>query len=556
MKRIIYIATVFLLLALASCHKILEKYPNDNPADVTFLQTEAELNIAVNGIYNNIWLTLSASGQWEYIIDNATDIGWDRNQSVVSFIGNGTVLPSNGELETVWKHFYSGISRANYVLSNIGKVKGASQQALDRAVGQALFLRAYWYLQLINLWGDVPLVLEPQGIDNNQLPKTPATQIIDRLLADLDEAAPKLPPNWPAADKGRITSGAVYALKSRIALVGGRYEIAAAAAEEVIGSSQYQLYPDYEQLFKYAGESNSEVIFEANYAYGIKDHRMPISIFSRTAQGNSTKVPTQSLVDSYECIDGLPIDESDLYDPHNPFENRDPRLRQTIAVPGDIFLGFQFETHKDSLQCWDYNTTPARRIANQDAINPFASFSGYCWRKSADDADKGAFRNASSLNCILIRLSEVLLNYAEAKIELNQIDESCLDAINQVRQRPSVNMPPIEMGKNQTEMREIVRRERKVELAMEGHRLQDIRRWRIAEKLMPGPLYGRPQKPYSYPDQQTPVIDADGKMNYSAYADKLSIIEQRVFNADRHYVLPIPQRELDANKALVQNPNY
>lgn len=541
---------------MASCNKVLDKYPNDNPSDVTFLQTETELKIAVNGMYNNIWFTLSASGQWEYILDNATDIGWDRNQSVVTFIGNGTVLPSSADLGTIWKHFYSGIGRANYILKNIGKVSDASQQSIDQAIGQALFLRSYWYLQLVNLWGEVPLVLEPQGVEDSQVPKTSVAQIIDQLLSDLDDAAQKLPATWPAAEKGRATKGAALALKSRVALVGGRYQEAANAAQEVIQSQQYTLYPHYENLFNYTGESNNEVIFEANYVYGIKDHRMPISIFSRTSQGNSTKIPTQSMVDSYECIDGLPIDESPLYDPTKPFINRDPRLRQTIAVPGDEFLGYQFETHKDSLQCWDYNVTPARRVANQDATNAFASFSGYCWRKSADKADLGAFRNASSLNCILIRLGEVLLNYAEAKIELNQIDQSCLDAINAVRQRPTVNMPPIPAGKSQAEMREIIRRERKVELAMEGHRLQDIRRWRVAEKLMPGPLYGRPQKPYSYPDQLTPSIDVDGKIDYSTYADKLSIIETRVFQADRHYVAPIPQRELDANKALVQNPNY
>src|SRR5690606_36192821 len=143
-------------------------------------------------------------------------------------------------------------------------------------------------------------------------------------------------------------------------------------------------------------------------------------------------------------IDGLPIDESPLYDPTHPFENRDPRLRQSIAVPGDVYLGYQFETHKDSVECWNYNVSPAQRIPNQDALNPYATFSGYCWRKAADPADVGSSINRSSLNFIVIRLAEVYLNLAEAKIELNEIDTECLNAINVVRGRASLNMPAVE----------------------------------------------------------------------------------------------------------------
>lgn len=555
MRNYIY-GMIALMWTLSSCKKVLEKFPNDSPSNVTFLQSKVELDLAVNGAYNNLWLTYSASGQFEYVLDNVTDIGWDRNNGFMTFMGNGTILPSTPDIASLWAHYYSGIARCNYIIANLGKVRDASSEELNSAKGQVLFLRAYWYLQLVTLWGDVPLVLEPQGVSDNEVPRTAVATIIDRLLADMDEAAPYLPASWPAASRGRVTRGAVWALKSRIALFAGRHEVAAAAAAQVINAGTYTLYNNYQNLFTYAGESNAEVIFEIYYTYGLKDHRMPISIFSRNSQGNSTKVPTQSMVDSYECTDGLPIDESPLYNPATPFLNRDPRLRQTIAVPGDIFLGFQFETYRDSVQCWDFNTTPARRIPNQDATNPFATFTGYCWKKTADNADKGAFRNASSLNCILIRLGEVLLNYAEAKIELNQIDQSCLDAINAVRQRPTVAMPPIPAGKSQAQMREIIRRERKVELAMEGLRLQDIRRWRIAEKVMPGPLYGRPQKPFNYADQGVPAIDADGAINYSAYANVLALVEQRIFNPQRDYLLPIPQREMDINSLLVQNPNY
>src|SRR5690606_18495788 len=189
-------------------------------------------------------------------------------------------------------------------------------------------------------------------------------------------------------------------------------------------------------------------------------------------QGYSTKIPTQSLVDSYECIDGKTIFESPLYDPEKPFENRDPRLKHTVVVPGEIFGGYQFETHRDSVKIWNYNTTPATRVDNQDVLNPYASFSGYCWKKYSYMED-GLAWNRSRLNFIFIRYAELLLIHAEAKGELGQIDADAYKSINDVRRR--VGMPALQ-GLSSTEFVQAVRRERKYELALEGHRLFDIRR--------------------------------------------------------------------------------
>jgi hypothetical protein len=551
------IYTISIGLLSFSCQDVLEKFPLDKPDNSTFLKNTTELDLAVNGVYNRLWLSnISAAGQWETFVDCATDIAWDRNASVLTFAGNGTLNSANGTVAEVWQHFYEGIGRANYVLDNLSKVEGASPTQLSEAEGQVRFLRAYWYSQLVTLFGDVPLIQSVQGINDIEVARNPKKEVIDFILADLDNAASSLPKSWPAAGSGKATSGAALALKARVALYDGRYDIAAQASKAVIDAGTYSLYDEYEDLFTYKGENNKEIIMQVQYTYGHMIHRSPVANFSRNSQGNSTKVPTQSLVDSYECLDGLTIDKSPMYDPKNPWKNRDPRLRYTVALPGDTFLGFQFETHKDSLQCWNYSVSPARRVANQDATNPYASFTGYCWRKTTDPADLGAFRSASSLNSILIRLAEVNLTYAEAKIELNQIDASVLQAINAVRGRASVKMPAIEAGKSQAEMREIIRRERKIELALEGLRLADIRRWKIAEKVMPGPLYGRPNKPYSYKDQGVPRILSDGSIDYSGYSDKLTVVEPRLFDPNRDYLWPIPLRELDANKKLIQNPNY
>ena len=245
-----------------------------------------------------------------------------------------------------------------------------------------------------------------------------------------------------------------------------------------------------------------------------------------------------------------------MYDPKNPYENRDPRLAYTIALPGSIFMGYQFETHKDSVQCWNYREEIPVRIKNEDATNAYATFTGYCWRKYVDPAD-WANPIESELHQIMLRYAEVLLIYAEAKIEANKIDQSVYDAINKVRQRPSVNMPPLPEGLSQAELRSAVRKERLYELAGEGLRLFDIRRWRIAENVLNGPLYGRPPRGLL---SAAPTIDENGVPDYSNVPNReeMRVVEVRKFNKEenRDYLWPIPQREITANPALIQNPGY
>ena len=264
------------------------------------------------------------------------------------------------------------------------------------------------------------------------------------------------------------------------------------------------------------------------------------------------------MADSWECTDGLPIDKSPLFNPKDPFKNRDPRLGYTLAVPGSVFLGFQFETHGDSTMCWNYLTN--KRVNNLEATHAYATFTGICWRKYANVEDRLAI-NDCEMNTILIRYAEVLLTYAEAKIKAGQIDASVLAAINKVRSRPSVNMPPITTT-DPTELFYAVCRERKYEFSGEGLRLFDIRRWKIAEIVMNQPLLGRMKK--SYPDK-APRIDNYGNSFYEGIpiasqgesADfKMRIVDRRTFNVNRDYLWPIPYIERQTNPSLVQNPNY
>ncbi|MCK4344572.1 MAG: RagB/SusD family nutrient uptake outer membrane protein [Bacteroidales bacterium] len=558
-NKIFVISTTVLLLLSTACEDFLDKNPLDKPSTENFPQTQEELLMGINATYRNFWYTAPGIGKssWWYVYDHMADVGWERNLSDCQLIANGNHASTTYFFSHFWDHRYTAIAKCNYLLTNMEKAKAVTDPEFYSQVdGQARFIRAFWYWELSYLFGNVPLIIKPLGLEDDLFVSNGnKEQTVDFLLSDLDIAISELPVSWDKNDQGRATKGAALTLKARIALFDQRWDIAVQATQEVMQLNMYHLYPNYRELFTYAGESCSEVIFEIMFQYGIKDHRDGRCFFPRNAKGHSNKVPIQAIVDSYECTDGKMIDQSPLYDPAIPFKNRDPRLDQSIVLPGTIMAGFQFETYKDSLECWNYNTDPPVRIGNQDVLNPYATFSGYLWRKRTDIADLQYLSN-SSLNWIMMRYAEVLLMYAEAKIELNQIDQSVYDAINQIRGRESVLMPPIEIGKTQAEMRKIIRQERKIELLCEGLRLFDIRRWRIAEKCMSGPLFGRPQKPYNYADQGIPTFDENGIPNHDAYKDKLTVIEIRTFDPNRDYLWPFPQKEIDVNPNLVQNPGY
>lgn len=396
---------------------------------------------------------------------------------------------------------------------------------------------------------NIPLLTEPQSITDKPA-QTDRSQVSEFILNELEDAAKLLPVQYTGDDIGRVTQGCALSVKAREALFSRKWDIAADASKRVIESGVYSLEPNYNNLFNKQNKQSKEVIFFVQYSrVNQQTHGVPGNLFSRMASGYSNKVPAQSLVDSYYCTDGLPINESSLYNAATPFKNRDLRLEATIVVPGSTFQGYQFETHPDSLECWDYNVTPAVRRNNQDVTNPYATFSGYCWRKYTDEEQ--TFRLKSELNIILIRYAEVLLMYAEAVNELGKMDNLGYEALKLVRER--AQMPAIKPD-TQENIRKLIRQERKVEFAMEGLRFFDIRRWRIAESVMNGKLYGRPVRDYL--PHYIPTFDKNGMPQYDAYAEALRSFDNRTFNPDRDYLFPIPQKELDINKNLKQNPNY
>ncbi len=557
MKKIKYILIVGLCVIWSSCQDYLERFPLDNPSDETFLRSEAELDLAITGAYNTLWYGGSGdvSGPFFPMLECATDLGWDRNTSALQNLGVGSANADNAWVSSFWSAFYRGIGRCNYILEKADKLTNIVPPAkYQTSMAEIRFLRAYYYSLLNELYGGVPLITKSVSLSDSETPRNSKKEVVDFIMSELDAVIADMPKTVNVANKGRVNLGTALALKSRIALYNERWEVAAQASKALMDLNAYSLNSSFPELFQYAGQNSKEIILSVQYLKGIEVHSYPRFFFSRIALGHSNKIPVQALVDSYECTDGLSIDKSPLFNVDKPFANRDPRMGYTVVVPQSRFVNYIFETHPDSLMTWSYVGGTAKRVNNVEASHAYATFSGYLWRKYTDVADFGDINN-SDLNVILFRYAEVLLNYAEAKIELNQIDQSVLDAINSVRGRASVKMPAIEAGKSQSELRSIIRKERKYEFAGEGLRIFDIRRWGIGEDVMKGPLRGRVRdafltNPPRIDENATPYYDKVGNQS------KMRVIEIRTFQKNRDNVWPIPRLELEVNPSLIQNPNY
>lgn len=324
-----------------------------------------------------------------------------------------------------------------------------------------------------------------------------------------------------------MTKGAALGLKARAMLFAGRYQEAAAAAKAVMDLKVYQLYPSYKNLFSYAAENNKEVIMDIEFMPDVYSNNIFALLAPKSVNANSKWVPTKNIVDMYEMNNGLSIsDTASGFDPYNPYVNRDPRLRYSVFVPGDTLPNNKiFDSYPDS------KTGDA--VGSSFVVSP----TGFNIKKYVNKEDLADPSNCG-INIILMRYAEILLTYAEAKIELNQIDGSVYDAINAVRQRPDVNMPVITDGKTQDELRQIVRHERTVEFAFEGRRFFDIHRWKIADQVMPGKVYG---------------------MTYVDDSGTLQTVEVPGWTQvwlDKDYLWPIPQKEIELNSNLTQNPGW
>ena len=524
------------LIAMAGCDEaLLDTTPTDTLSDETFWKSQQDAVNAVNAIYP--YLPGVGEMQWDIMSDIGSSLSPGSNTATVE---KGEQNASMAYFNGFWDNAYRGVRAASTFLGNVDRVKQADPRFSDalaaRLSAEARVIRAFQYVRLVTLFGDVPLVTKPLELpETKELTRTEASKIWDFVDSELTQAARDLPLRYTGADIGRVTRGAALAMNARAMLYAGRWERAAAASKAVMDLGVYSLYPSYRNLFSYAAEGNGEVILDRQYAQGLIAHEFFFDYAPRTMNGEVGISPTRTLVDAYETVNGLAITQDPTYDPLNPYANRDPRLDYTLFLPAfsDRVPGEMLYNNRR------YDPRPGSGTADEVERDFRRTKTGFNTQKYVNQEDMLDRRN-SGINFILIRYADVLLMYAEAKIELGQIDASVYDAINQVRQRADVKQPPITTGKTQAEMRRIVRQERMVELAMEGLRFFDLRRWRTAHEVMRGPIPG-----LRY------IRAGASQVSTLSYGGVI-----RSFNPSRDYLWPLPSQELVLNPNLTQNPGY
>lgn len=423
-------------------------------------------------------------------------------------------------------------------------------------------------------FGDVPLMTGEETISEaEQRGRTPIAELKPLVYEDFDRAIESLPVDY-GKESVHFTKGAAMAMKARYALYFGDFDIAAAAAKACMDLNIYSLEPNFADVFLQRTKQIPEKVFciPRSHELGIKlDEWFVKNGLPRCVGGYGSDNPSWDLLASFLCTDGKPIDESPLFDPRNPFKNRDPRCSMTIVEFGTEHCGVEYQPRMDVTQVMNYTT--GQMISNQDnrKIATYSSYNGLVWKKGVDISWTENFPNVET-DWIMIRYAEVLLTYAEAKIELGQLDESVVNAINDVRARAYgvtraavSNYPAVALG-TQEEMRKAVRIERRMETAKEGLRYMDLIRWRLAEKALNGYNYINLQ-----PDDclanvvnkglwlwsHVPQVDEDGLVDFSALytAGTIALGAKRVFPA-RQYLWPNPTRDIQLCPNLKNNEGY
>lgn len=565
MKHLIYI--LLLSLFISSCAK-LDLNPLSEASSENWNQNEEQISMSLNDLYRDYLFYTEINVRLERFTDN-----WTHRQSPEDFSA-GTINGRWSTAELVWTNQYKGIARANVILRAIEENDlDIPEENLNRFIGEARLMRAIFYAKLVFLYGDVPFPPKLYSIEESfDMERKDKREILDSIYKDFDYAASVLPKSYGGEELKRATKGMAYAFKARAAINMGDYEIARDAAKNCIDLGGYELFPNFAEYFKSSTKNASETIYAIPRSIELGEYWTTTNFITRNAGGSATAQPSWDLFCAFSCTDGLPIDESPLYDPQNPFENRDPRLKATFVEFGTPHLGYIYDPSPYATEVLNVNTGELVKNNDSRAVNQYASYNGLILNKGVDDSWGGDMR--TDFDIIVMRYAEVLLIYAEAKIELDEIDDSVLDAINQVRARAyrvDVNnktaYPAVE-DLGQKYLRKVLRNERRMEFAWEDRRFYDLIRWRLAEKALTQPIYGMLDPAelkekvvdkglWFFPG--TPEIDEDGLPDFSKmYEDGLiKLLLPLNFDKDRQYLWPIPTKEiLISNDKLKQNPGY
>lgn len=539
MKRInIYLVSALLMGTTVSCSDFLQKDPPSSPSQSIFWQKKSDFDSALAGTFSMMYEWPGEMSQIIPCFDNLTDNSicqhnedtYGRSQTIAL----GDLDPNTtGYVSYMYSHCYTGIARAHLVMENLALYEGSDMTEADKnfIMAQCKALRGYFYSWLYLCYKEVPLVTSSLTMENMYQPKSTRPEIYAQIMKDFDEAIAALP-DKPYSDSqmsGYFSPGALKAFKARLMLNDAYDENGKAIPEKM-----KEIVPLLEEIQGYSLAdrmrdnfisekqlASPEIMFSVRYLAPNITHSMDLYYGSWTTCG-----VTRDLVDEFECTDGLKWGESPLTqevdetllstnsmadDAYNEreklFQNRDPRLRETVTHSG--YATFPDEGYEDKgrLKLTDQQQTGFGMMKYLQPTTVRPSYS------TISDAD-----------VIILRYAEVLLMIAEAENEANGPTQKVYDAVNAVRTRSE--MPPLPDNLSQDEMRERIRHEWRVEFVFEGQRYFQLKRWKLMEELVDGAV--------------DPALPTYIKVFKPAF-----------------YYWPIPQTEIDkAGGVLVQDPNY
>lgn len=539
--KFLHIATALLFAGFtSSCSDFLDRYPLDELSDSSFWKTENDAMMAVTDIYGclPIW-------------DQDEDINSDNAVHGIKWAAGNISKGIYDPMDQSWAGSYTPIRQCNLVLEKVKDIE-MSDESRKKIEGQAYFFRAFVYFNLIRSFGDVPYIDKPLNLtDVEDITRTPREEVYAKVMADFDKAIEYLPEEWDAANTPRVTKGAALAMKARAALYYSNWQVAADASKAVIDLGKYELYDagntgKYQELFWEKSDGCDENILYVQFNYPDKTHYLiGWECFPTLGWGGMN--PTQSLVDAFEDKDGAPISKSTIYNEKEPFKNRDPRLEVNVLHDGEEMYGVTIKVKplkssgKTGIE--QHGDATATGYYQQKWLDPSIDPQSEGWNMGKD--------------WVVIRYAEVLLTYAEAMNELHPLSAESFDAVNQVRRR--VGMPDLQNTDpskptycaTQDELRKRIQNEWRVEFALEGgKRMWDIRRWGIAKEVLNAPFLGLKMKPVEGVVDGKPAI-----VDYILYEGENIKLAGSHYE-DHNYLLPVPQKEIDLNPKLTQNPGY
>ncbi len=535
--RIIIPVTLGILLFSCNSDFLDRNASSSIPEEEVFSDPEL-MKLLINNMYNDVpnfdWI-------WPYgPYDNITDESRSYWGDVCNVMLRGQWAADNNPLN-YWA--YGQVRKTNLFLSRVDEAD-IDENAKRELKGEVMFLRAKLYFDMLKRYGGIPVITEPQGIDDDLfVSRASMDECFRFIIEELEEAITLLPETYGSrgVDVSRANKHSAQAFLGRVCLFwasplynpdgdASRWTKAASVSKEVIEAAIYDLLPEFRNIM--LDKNNIEEIFSVLFQKGIKEHGWDSwhQPDSQSRQFASAHCPLQDFIDAFEMANGKAIHEPGSgYDENHPYDNRDPRLLKTVVVNGSLFFGNPIYMY----------------VGGRDGINdPYQTVTGYQLRKGTDESNMDYYgNNGSDQNWIELRYAEVLLNYAEAQNEAMQTpDQSIYDAVEKIRQRAGLN--PYHLPENLTkdQMRECIRHERYIELAFEQKRYWDLRRWKIAKDVLDGKVF----------NAMYITKNSDGSYSYERKpVDGTPCVFQ-----DKMYFMPIPQGEMEKNPNLVQNPGW